>query len=133
MKNLSELLNDLEAKAKAATPDQVDSIIKGALNGSGRQIWHMRGAPTFEEQAKRDVEYYAACSPDTVLALITALRDLQARNEFLEDAFENQKEFIEGAINDKLALREARALISVFGELGNRNAKDWLAKYGEKK
>lgn len=73
--NLFELLNDLEAKAKAATPDQVDSIIKGALNGSGRQIWHMRGAPAFEEQAKRDVEYYAACSPDTVLALITALRE----------------------------------------------------------
>lgn len=75
MTSLLSLLDNLEAKAKAATPDQVDSIIKGALNGSGRQIWHMRGAPAFEEQAKRDVEYYAACSPDTVLTLITALRE----------------------------------------------------------
>lgn len=107
MTNPFDTLNDLEAKAKAATPDQVDSIIKGALNGSGRQIWHMRGAPAFEEQAKRDVEYYAACSPDTVLTLITALREAE---ELITHAVE-------------------------LGHLGEGStqgwAQDWLAKYAK--
>lgn len=99
MTTLHDILNDLEAKAKAATPDQVDSIIKGALNGSGRQIWHMRGAPAFEEQAKRDVEYYAACSPDTVLALITALREA---HQVIEWKAAQEIPFIGGKARDYL-------------------------------
>lgn len=106
MTSINDILNDLEAKAKAATPDQVDSIIKGALNGSGRQIWHMRGAPAFEEQAKRDVEYYAACSPDTVLALITALREAERILSRVES---------EGLV--KLSTQD--------------EARDWLAKYAK--
>lgn len=75
MTNLSTLITQLEAAAREATPDTVDSIVKGALNGAGKQIWHMRGAPAFEEQAKRDVEYYALANPATILQLTQALRE----------------------------------------------------------
>ncbi len=91
--------------------------------------------------ARKDFEQ--ACSPDTVLALITALRELQARNEFLEDVFNNQKEFIEGGINDKIALREAEEALKrienpvLHGRPSYADwelrliARDWLAKYAK--
>lgn len=109
--NLFELLNDLEAKAKAATPDQVDSIIKGALNGSGRQIWHMRGAPAFEEQAKRDVEYYAACSPQTIATLCEALEDAR---ELAEYSREHGERNLTGRNEQYLLAEKARAFLAKY-------------------
>ena len=130
MTTLHDTLNDLEEKANKA-------------KASG---------PLLPDNFGRAWDAYAelqgVCTPDTVLALITALRELQARNEFLEDVFNNQKEFIEGAINDKIALREAEEAMSMGAFHHNccpwLNGKEcccarekvdrWLAKYakGEK-
>lgn len=114
MNPLLLLLDDLEAKAKAATPGPwivehtADSNWVGTPKGNGQKveqiILHNERESLKEIYLKRndnDADYIAACSPETVLALITALR-------------------------------EAGRVISVFGELGNRNAKDWLAKYAKR-
>lgn len=109
MNPLLLLLDDLEAKAKAATLPKIIACPK--CDSTSPPDWAER-SPDGNSQCsscKKPSANWAWVkqapspfhpNPDTVLALITALR-------------------------------EAGRVISVFGELGNRNAKDWLAKYAK--
>lgn len=135
--SLSTLLNDLEEKAKKATPARHLYQISAenrcrccacdyaqiAITTDGLDADGVYRGNKVTWATPQDVEYIdAACSPDTVLTLITALGELQARNEFLEDVFNNQKEFIERAINDKIALREAEKVIEYYEDEWNYDA-----------
>ena len=81
MTTLHDTLNDLEEKAKKATPGPIEarlnpetgawhlvhtSVPRGLNGGCYSHILYCD---------KTDAEYIAACSPDTVLALITVLRE----------------------------------------------------------
>lgn len=71
-------LDDLEAKAKAATQGpwhrSGDSVIQTAH--VTRDVW-------FIPKAESDVDYIAAANPATVLALIAEVRQLQDKNAWL--------------------------------------------------
>lgn len=98
MNPLLLLLDDLEAKAKAATPGPwivertADSNWVGTPKGNGQKveqiILHNERESLKEIYLKRndnDADYIAACSPETVLALITALREARELAEYYAD------------------------------------------------
>lgn len=83
MTTLHDTLNDLEEKAKEATPGPIEarlnpetgawhlvhtSVPRGLNGGCYSHILYCD---------KTDAEYIASCSPETVLALITALREAE--------------------------------------------------------
>jgi len=61
--NLLELLNDLETKAKAAK------------ESAGKESWDDHISTVSDFPSVPALDLFEACSPDTVLALITALRE----------------------------------------------------------
>lgn len=124
--NLLELLNDLEAKAKAATrgkwrSEPLNNPKKIVANGFLVAECFANGKEHLETEA--NASYIAACSPETVLAFITALRearevivtrvrcDVTCGTNFENDVGEN-----------------------MGCTCGAEKARDWLAKYpkGEK-
>lgn len=107
--NLLPLLDDLEAKAKAATPGP-----RYETDDYQNHDHEIRIDRTFEPPSyivcniPQDARFIAACSPDTVLTLITALREAE---ELITHAVE-------------------------LGHLGEGStqgwAQDWLAKYAKR-
>jgi hypothetical protein len=65
--DLNKLIIELKEKAAKATPNAIEAISRYGTNAAGKTIWALRGEPCFEEQAKRDVEYYNLLSPDVIL------------------------------------------------------------------
>jgi hypothetical protein len=158
---LSEKIADLLAKAEKATPGPWYSETREALG----EIWDritsksgpvcktiMRNIRVYE-QSVFDGRYIAACDPDTIRQLCERLLELERMNTFYKETFEKQQKFIEGAINDKLALKEAREVIAGSGKtmpthhnlVGShyhegladqakhqrKRARDWLEKWEE--
>lgn len=110
--NLHDTLNDLEEKAKKATP--------GPWKESGMDICAPKASTFLSGGLKlvvgdadylneEDQSYIAACSPDTVLALITALREAEETLELYTS-------------------RDGRVEVDPGLE-----ARDWLAKYAKEK
>lgn len=131
MTTLLDTINDLEEKAKKATPkyEYRSMSVYGlrVLNGEGKVLVRMGPASNF----RADAEYIAACSPETVLALITALReagelakDLATRRVLCEDGKATM--YLHNVPTVSVFKNEAL-------DIGQK-ARDWLAKYpkGEK-
>lgn len=78
MNPLLLLLDDLEAKAKAATPGPYYSYPFILFAGKDAI------ASATDHTTKATFEYIAACSPEAVLALITALREAAEFYSILE-------------------------------------------------
>lgn len=121
MTTLHDTLNDLEEKAKKATPGPIEarlnpetgawhlvhtSVPRGLNGGCYSHILYCD---------KTDAEYIAACSPEMMLALITALREAEEALKRIENPV------LPG--RPSYADWELRLI-----------ARDWLAKYakGEK-
>lgn len=77
MNTLHDTFNNLEAKARKATPGK---RYVGGSSSLGRHIFTDRNgretiAIIYHDE---DALHFAACSPDTVLSLITALREAES-------------------------------------------------------
>lgn len=116
MTTLQDTLNDMEEKAKKATPGKWTTFHPKLRYCANDIAAETRGGEPFVlaqmnrnmENWKEDASYIAACSPDTVLALITALREAH------EHAVEHVSNCFDMRCGD----------CKMFGS--------WLAKYGAK-
>ena len=106
---MHDTLNDLEAKAKAATPGP-----RYETDDYQNHDHEIRIDRTFEPPSyivcniPQDARFIAACSPDVILQLITALREAE----------KNAIEHVSGCFD--MRCRDCRTY------------RDWLAKYGAK-
>jgi len=86
MTPLHDTLNDLEEKAKKATQGRFQfrsTPVYGirVLNSLGKTLVRLGPASNL----RMDAEYIAACSPETVLTLITALREAEEALKRIEN------------------------------------------------
>ena len=77
-------LDELERKAKTATPGSVAERVTGNGVSWDERGWHVRTRAHADdnyglEAARRDEEFIAAASPDVVLALVARVRELESK------------------------------------------------------
>lgn len=122
MTTLHDTLNDLEEKAKKATPGPWVTNEPASYNTYPGVYLVIGDRPNTDDEkivinddeaTKDNLKYIAACSPDTVLALITALREAEEALKRIENPVLRGR--------PSYADWELRLI-----------ARDWLAKYAKR-
>ena len=140
MTNLLDIINDLEAKAKAATPGpwhygEEDRTVFAAKDTQVdplqdyercNSICTMSGGDGYDfVDFEATGAYIATCSPDTVLTLITALREAMDLAGYYAD--ENLYE-----VKERIAQTEVGIVPYESADVDDgEKARAWLAKYAK--